>query len=150
MAGFPYYQPQFYPAQIQQPQQQMPQVIQQNGIIWVSGESEAGLYPIAPNNAVALWDRNGKTVYMKSADATGKPSIAVYDLVKRETADGEQEPQKSYATKEDFAQVAGAIRDYSAVLDAIKADVDAIKGDMYGIAGKKKVTKKTAEVTDDE
>lgn len=163
--AFPYYQQnyqQYYPAsyqpmQMQQPQQmqqavnqQVNPVANQNGIIWISGESEAAMFPIAPNNAVALWDRNGKVIYLKSADATGKPTMAIYDLVKRENAEPDGEPAHSYATKEDLGQVVDVMKDYTAMLDTLKTDVEAIKGDMYGIAGKKKTAKKPAEVTDDE
>ena len=38
-------------------QQQSP-----TGIIWVSGVQEAQLYPVAPNNAVALWENSGKAI----------------------------------------------------------------------------------------
>lgn len=160
--AYPFYQPQaqyqqYFPVSYQQPQmptqmqnQQQNPVANQNGIIWISGESEAAMYPIAPNNAVALWEKSGKTIYLKSADATGKPNITVYDLVKRETVEPDGEPKRDYATKEDLGNVVGVVKDCSAMLDALKADVESIKGDMYGIAGKKKTAKKAAEVTDDE
>ena len=41
---------------------------------------------IMPNNAVQLWDRNGKSVYVKSADATGMPQMRIYDLIERSQA----------------------------------------------------------------
>lgn len=160
--AYPFYQPQpqyqqYYPASYQQPQmppqmqnQNQNPVANQNGIIWISGESEAAMYPIAPNNAVALWEKSGKTIYLKSADATGKPNITVYDLVKRDAPEPDGEQKQNYATKEDLGNVVGVMKDYTAMLDALKADVESIKGDMYGIAGKKKATKKAAEVTDDE
>ena len=31
-------------------------------------------YLVAPNSAVALWDSNSPTIYLKQADASGKPS----------------------------------------------------------------------------
>ena len=54
--------------QIQQPQQIQPAqtyspAINQSGIIWISGMQEAQMYPIAPNNAVARWQKDGKTIY---------------------------------------------------------------------------------------
>ena len=60
-------------------QQPMPQPVQQNpiaqgGVQWVSGEQEARGYLIAPNSAVALWDSTAPTVYLKQADASGKPT----------------------------------------------------------------------------
>lgn len=151
-----YYQPMYQPMQQNQQiqnsaqAQQISPVANQNGIIWISGESEAAMYPIAPNNAVALWDRNGKVIYLKSADATGKPTMAIYDLVKRETAEPESEPAHSYATKADLGEVVGAMKDVTGIIDSLKSDVDAIKGEVYGLAGRKKTAKKTVEVDTDE
>ena len=75
--------------QMMQPMQQpMSQPVQQNpiaqgGVQWVSGEQEARGYLIAPNSAVALWDSTAPTVYLKQADASGKPTLKIYDLVER-------------------------------------------------------------------
>lgn len=97
---YPGYQPMYYQppmpdqlAQIRgqqfQPPVQGPQVPstlpQQNGqsMVWVNGEQEAMGYLVAPNSAVALWDSNSPTIYLKQADASGKPSIKTYDLVER-------------------------------------------------------------------
>lgn len=83
----PYYFPTTYqPYQFQQPfQNYTPQnYSQQNsGMIWVSGEQEAQGYPVAPNAAVALWDSNGRAVYLKQADSSGKPMLKVFDLSER-------------------------------------------------------------------
>ena len=58
---------------------------QQNGqsMIWVNGEQEAFGYLVAPNSAVALWDSTAPVIYLKQADASGKPSMKTYDLVER-------------------------------------------------------------------
>ena len=70
--------------QMQQPQQFQPQ---QNpptpSIVWVQSEQEALNYLVAPNSAVTLWDSNSPVVYLKQADASGKPSMKTYDLVER-------------------------------------------------------------------
>lgn len=161
--AFPYYnpyQPQYqtyYPYQpIQQPVQQQPYnpVANQSGIIWVSGPNEASMYPIAPNNAVALWSRDGKTIFLKSADATGKPSMKTYDLVERaETAsDGVAETdgkQTAYATKDELKTVVDAVRGIDSYVSSMKSDIDKMSGDLYGIAGKKKSAKKKEEDEDE-
>ena len=106
-------------------QQQMPPMmapqppqnpVAQSGVQWVSGEQEARNWMIAPNAAVALWDSSAPTVYLKKADASGKPSLTIYDLVERAetpctapTAD----PVK-FVTREEF--------------DALAAVVDGMKG----------------------
>ena len=160
--AFPYYQtyqpqyPQYFQTNyqpIQQPQQPYNPVANQSGIIWVSGDQEASLYPIAPNNAVALWARDGKTIYLKSADATGKPSMKVYDLVERAETSSDAisdagGKQTAYATKDELKAVVDAVRGIDGFVSAIKSDVDKMSGDLYGIAGKKK-TAKRKEADDD-
>lgn len=69
-----------------QPMQQMaPSAPQQSApsIVWVQNEMEAANYLVAPNSAVTLWDSNSPVVYLKQADASGKPSMKIYDLVER-------------------------------------------------------------------
>lgn len=150
-----FYQPMYQPVQQQPVQQQAQQTyspaINQSGIIWVSGPMEAQSYPIAPNNAVALWEKSGKVIYLKSADATGKPTMTVYDLVERDqsASDAVAEQNTEYATKSDLSAVVGVVKGFDELIGSIKSDIDTLKGDMYGIAGKKKTAKK-AEVTADE
>lgn len=115
------YQPQ-YP-QIQQIQQTTQQPVQ-SGMLWVSNEQEAYAYPVAPNNAVALWDSSRQTVYVKQADASGKPTIKIYDLAERalnapECVDKTGEAKNiEYATKSDLEAFS---RDYEAVKSEIKS-----------------------------
>ena len=108
--------------QMQQPQMQpqMPQAPQnpvaQSGVQWVSGEQEARNWMIAPNAAVALWDSSAPTVYLKQADASGKPSLTIYDLVERAETPRTApttDPVK-FVTREEF--------------DALAAIVDGMKG----------------------
>lgn len=84
--GFPLsYQP-YYP-QYQQAPVSSPQVQQMNSsIIWVQGEAGAKSYLVAPNTTVQLWDSERQTIYLKSADASGMPSIKVLDYEIRSEA----------------------------------------------------------------
>lgn len=139
----------YYPQQNQQPQMPTPQptATTTSGIIWVSGAQEAQMYPVAPNNAVALWEQSGKTIYLKSADATGKPTMRVYDLIERaqnvsDASSGQGDKTIDYATKEELGKIVS-------VLEAFKGDLETMKGDLYGVAGRKKSTKKV-EVEDDD
>lgn len=72
---------------VQQPQT-VPQQAQQqpmtSGIIWVQGEAGAKSYLVAPNTTVQLWDSERQTIYLKSADASGMPSIKTLDYTIRE------------------------------------------------------------------
>lgn len=81
-------QNQYQPNMQQVPQQQSP------SIVWVQNEMEAANYLVAPNSAVTLWDSNAPVVYLKQADASGKPSMKIYDLVER-TQRPVQSPQAS-------------------------------------------------------
>ena len=105
------------------------------------------MYPVAPNNTVALWEQSGKVIYLKSADATGKPTLKVYDLVERADAvstpaGGKEDKPADYVTKEELSTVAMALKN-------VLGDIEQMKSDLYGVAGRKKSAKKP-EVTDDD
>ena len=44
-----------------------------NGLIWVQGESGAKSFLVAPNTTVMLMDSEASVFYLKSADASGMP-----------------------------------------------------------------------------
>lgn len=103
------YQPQL-PNMQQPPQQNNTQ------IVWVPGGQAAFEYPVAPNSAVALWDSTAPVIYLKQADASGKPTTKIYDLVERNAAAppasppaAVQAPAVEYATKEDLAALAARV-----------------------------------------
>lgn len=54
-----------------------------NDMIFVLGEVEATSYPVAPNNAVVLWDRDQPTIFIKSVNAQGIPSMRILDYTER-------------------------------------------------------------------
>lgn len=103
--GYPAsYQPVFpYQAQPQQPVQQP---AQQSGIIWVQGEAAAKSYLVGPNTTVQLWDSEEKTIYLKSADASGMPSIKILDYTIRGEA---PEVKQEYATRDELKALAEKI-----------------------------------------
>ena len=91
-------QNQYQPMQnMQQPQQTQP--MQQPSIVWVPNEQAAREYLVAPNSAVTLWDSGAPVVYLKQADASGKPTLTTYDLVERtqRPAQAPQTPAVEYA-----------------------------------------------------
>lgn len=106
--GFPTtYQP-YYPQYgiVQQPQMQQ-QAQSSNGIIWVQGEAGAKSYLVAPNNTVQLWDSERQTIYLKSADASGMPSMRILDYTIRQNSTQETPVNVSvqnadYPTREEF------------------------------------------------
>lgn len=126
--GNPYY-PQ-YPqpmqdnlAQFRQQPQMQPQM--QSGVQWVSCEQEARAYLVAPNCAVALWDSSGPRVYLKQADASGKPMFKGYDLVERSerVPVAPQSTAGNFVTREEFDKLAASVRALSGKKNN-KEDVD--------------------------
>ena len=85
--------------QYQPNMQQVPQQQAAPSIVWVQNEMEAANYLVAPNSAVTLWDSNAPVVYLKQADASGKPSMKIYDLVERtqRPVQAAQAPSVEYA-----------------------------------------------------
>lgn len=53
------------------------------GFIWVQGEAGAKSYLVAPGSTVQLWDSESQTIYLKSADASGMPSMKILDYTIR-------------------------------------------------------------------
>lgn len=120
--NYPYYGNPYMPpmqdnlAQLRQQQMQalppMPQnPLPQSGVQWVSGEQEAKSWMVAPNAAVALWDSTAPTVYLKQADASGKPTLKVYDLVERlaSAPDTQKAPAAEYVTRKEFDALAALV-----------------------------------------
>lgn len=119
------------------PQQMMPALVPSNDMIWVLGEIEATSYPVAPNNTVTLWDKNEHTVYIKSVNAQGVPSMKVLDYSER-NAEGRNEPTgheckcgKDFVRIDDFNQ--------------LKADFEALVNKVDAMQTKTKATKKGEE-----
>ena len=126
--AYPYFNP-YYPQpmpdnlmqmrqqQMMQPMQQpMSQPVQQNpiaqgGVQWVSGEQEARGSLIAPLSAVARWHSTAPTVYLKQADASGKPTLKIYDLVERAETPraAPQEKGVEFVTREEFDRLAALV-----------------------------------------
>lgn len=86
-SGYPVgYQPYYPQYQYQTPQVPTPQPQQMGGRVWVSGEAGAKAYILAPNSSAELWDSEQQTIYLKSADASGIPSMKVLDYTIRSEA----------------------------------------------------------------
>ena len=132
--GFPATYPQMYPAYpaYQQPQNmQQPQQVQgQNtGIIWIQGEQAAKSFLIAPNTTVPLFDTESQCIYLKSADASGMPSLKILDYTIRD-----QRPQNgpanvleqskgnsNYVTKAEYDEVVREIGALKAQVESMSA-----------------------------
>ena len=110
----PQYQPQVM--QTPQPQYQAPQQAQQTAggvsIVQIQGEAAAKSYLVAPNSTVQLWDMDAGVIYIKSADASGMPSMKILDFkVRGESVQAPAAPAVEYATKDEVNALAAKIRD---------------------------------------
>ena len=116
------YYPNMYPSQLGQ---QNPQVSNNNsGIIWVQGEAGAKSYLVAPNTTVQLWDSESQVIYLKSADASGMPSMKIIDYTIRGNTPQtvQNDDAERFATKED-------IQNIQKQLDALKKKKEVKKND---------------------
>ena len=118
-------QQQMYQPQMQQP----PQGAQQtsNGFVWVNDINAKANYPVAPNSAVQLWDKNSPCVYLKTADAAGKPTMQIFDLVERKqqpTAQTQAAATADYVTRAEFAELQAKFDALTAKKSKMKSEVE--------------------------
>ncbi len=80
--NYPMYQ---YPMQQQFPQPQFNYGNNYpNDLTWVQGEAGAKSYLVARNSTATLWDSEAQVIYLKSADASGMPSMKILDYTIRD------------------------------------------------------------------
>lgn len=126
-------------AQFKTPYQQQAQ--NQNGFNWVQGEEAAKAFPVAPGSTVILWDTERNAIYVKTADASGLPSMRILDW-----AEHTETPAKpaehvckcggEFVAKEDF--------------EGLKAEVERLTKRIDGISKSKSKVLKRLEDDDDE
>ena len=111
------YQPNYY-----YPQQRT------NSRIWVQGEAGAKSYLVAPNTTVQLWDSESQVIYLKSADASGMPSMKILDYKIREAVQPTQQaqainqtqvPTADYVTRDELVAFEAQIREQIASLTPV-------------------------------
>ena len=160
--AYPYYAPFYRPTYYEQgqnpnmgqfnqqyqqpmPQQMQPaQTVQQptNDFLWVLNENEATSYPVAPNNTVTLWDKNLPTIYIKSVNAQGVPSMRVLDFVERTSTSQTQATGTAFNLPNNFVTFDS--------FNALKGDVEALKGKLEELKPKNATKTKKTEVESDE
>lgn len=148
--GQPFSQPIQQPQQMpmQTPIQQMPMVqpTPTNDMIWVLSEVEATSFPVAPNNSVTLWDKNKDTVYIKSVNMQGVPSMRILDYVERTTDNAIKTPEKHECQcGKDFVR--------KDAFEALQIEINALRSELEALKEKPKaktVKKSVEEVEDGE
>ena len=123
-----------YPQTMQQPPMPMQQPVQpipmaqpnqmpSNDMLWVLNETEATSYPVAPNNSVTLWDKNQDTVYIKSVNMQGVPSMRILDYVERTTENAPKTADKHVCTcGKDFVRI-DTFKDLQSDFEALRSEL---------------------------
>ena len=155
----PFYRPTYYePAQqnpmgqfnqqfqppMAQPMQnaQMPMQGQTaNDFLWVLNENEATSYPVAPNNTVTLWDKNLPTIYIKSVNAQGVPSMRILDFTERSAAATKTPSAPSFNSTNNFVTIDS--------FNALEAKFAALEGKVDELRPKSSAKTKKVEVEND-
>lgn len=154
----PFYRPTYYDPVQQNPmgqfnqqyQQQMNQPIQQatmqgqltNDFLWVLNENEATSYPVAPNNTVTLWDKNLPTIYIKSVNAQGVPSMRILDFTERTSTANRTPYAHSFNSPDNFVTLDS--------FNALKGDVEALRGKLDELNAKPVAKSKKTEAENHE
>ena len=90
-----------------------------NGLIWVQGESGAKSYMVAPNSTVMLMDSESQRFYLKSTDASGMPQpLRIFEY--------SEKPQNAPNSVSNAQSI-----DYSSF--ATKAEFEAFRNEIDGI-----------------
>lgn len=121
--GYGMAQPQQYQTMQQpiQPTVTQPPQQQTGGMIWVQGEAGAKAYLVAPGTTVTLWDSEDQTIYLKSCDNSGMPSLKILDWQERDTTQPKQNPQLiggegEYVKRDEFEELKARIEKLSQIL----------------------------------
>ena len=113
-----------------------------NDFLWVLNENEATSYPVAPNNTVILWDKNLPTVYIKSVNAQGVPSMRILDFTERVVNAHKTPSVPSFNSPNNFVTLDS--------FNALKGDVEALRGKFDELNSKPVAKSKKAEVENHE
>lgn len=105
--------------------------------LWVLNENEATAYPVAPGANVVLWDKNSPTIYVKSVNAQGVPSMRVLDFTERTQA-----PQATNIPAVQFATLDA--------FNALQSEFEALKRTLDDMQAPKKRKAEKSEVETNE
>ena len=138
MAFTPYGYNPYYPPPMQDNLMQMRQQFQppapapQQGMIWVQGETGAKSYMVASGNTVPLWDSEDQTIYIKSVDASGIPSMRILDYTERTVASKAPSaiPDLEYAPRSELEALTRQVAELKAQVTALSDKKGGGEGDV--------------------
>ena len=123
--AYPFYPTGYQPYQMQGTQMSLAN--QQNNAyqnatgspIWVQGENAAKSYPVQAGSSVVLFDSEADTIYIKSADMAGMPSIKILDYKIRDASQTDnKQAQMAFATKDEVTHLQEEIASLKSKLEA--------------------------------
>ncbi len=120
-------QPMQQPMMGQQMQQQPAQQQTMSGPVYVNGEAGAKGFIVGPGQTVMLIDADpeANTFWLKSADASGMPSMRTFDYTERvavqRAAQAPAAPTVEYVTRADFDRLTARADALAAELETLKA-----------------------------
>lgn len=131
---------------VQQPMQMpIPNMTPNNDMLWVLNETEATSYPVALNNSVTLWDKNQDTVYIKSVNAQGVPSMRILDYKERTPDNAPKTPDKHECQCGNKFVSIDKFNALENKFEALQSELDELK-----TKPKSKATKKIVDEVEDE
>lgn len=104
--------------------------------IWVQGEDSAKAYLVAPSSFVRLWDSSSNRFYEKKADASGRPTMEVFEYTSVTAQDAPRSKEKEDAYN-------SALQDLIEKTDALERKFKALEKEVAG-----NVSKSNADDTD--
>lgn len=107
------YQQQF--AQSQLPQQPI------HGFVRVAGFEGAKAYQMPPNSEMPLFDLESDTLFIKTTDGTGFPTIKVCDVTQRQQESGQ--PTQEYMTR---AEVGSMYQDLASQIEQMRGVINGL------------------------
>ena len=79
--------------------------VSNNNIIWVQGEGGAKSYIVPNGSTYALWDSEQQTIYVKSVDINGRPTMTVLDYVDRNAPSDKETNFTDYVTQQQLSEL---------------------------------------------
>lgn len=123
-----------YPVMNQQNYQQQNQQQNNNSnMVWVQGEAGAKAYVLPNNTTLPLWDSEAQVIYIKSVDASGKPSMTILDYVDRNAPVQEEKEKDEYVTKTDLDLLNNKFEAVSEQIDSLNGQVQKIENKIINI-----------------
>lgn len=116
-------------------------------IIWVQGEAGAKAYLVAPNTTVTLWDSESPTIYVKTSDGRGIPSMRVLDFTERAVS-AQNAPNFNSTKTDDKTPIKDDINALRAKYDALDGKLKILEEKYLDLA-EKAVSKAKKKETDE-